>query len=107
MIRNQFQRKVRVVPSTVNAMQTACRLESMTVCCPKRRKDGRAKARRLHKRTHYGAGELHALQRDEMEDGAARGWGGGPRGRGVRLRNGGARDAGGGARANSEALRAL
>src|ERR1700682_5767437 len=52
-------------------MQTACRLESTTVCCPKRRKDGRAKAGRLHRRTHYGAGELHALQRDGMEDGAA------------------------------------
>jgi len=42
-----------------------------------------------------------------MEDGAARGWSGGPRGRGVRLRDGGACVAGDGARANSEALRAL
>src|SRR5580704_2398914 len=77
------------VPSTVFPELKACRVPSATVCC------------------RHGAGELRAVQRDGVEAGAARGWRGGQRGGGVRLRDGGSRDAGDGAGADSEAVRAL
>src|SRR5260370_17736909 len=108
MKRNAHRLKpVPPVPSTVFPVQTACWPESTTVCCRWRKKDGRAKAGRVHRRRHYGSGELHALQRNRMEAGAARGWRGGPRSDGVRLRDGGSRVTGDGAGANSEAVRAF
>src|SRR5260370_29671059 len=72
-----------------------------------RYEEGRAKARPLHRRTHYGAGKLHAMQGDGMEAGAARRWRGGQSSGGLRLRDGEACVARNGARKNPEALQAL
>src|SRR5713101_1919652 len=107
MRRNAHRLKpVPPAPSTVFPMQTACRLESAPVCCLAWENESVFQTGHYTDRNH-GSGELHALQGDGMEAGAARGWRGGPRGGGVRLWNGAPRVAGDGACADSQALRAL